>query len=324
MKKFATIFICVIALLIPLGQAQAAEYTGIRKSTNGVWNYYTNGEVDTSYNGLAKYNGDWWYVKNGEIRFDYTGLCKHNGTWWYVSGGKVNFKAKGLCKYNGTWWYVENGQVNFKAKTLCKYNGSWWYVQNGQVNFKANTLCKYNGQWWYVENGKVNFDYIGLFKYNGTWWYFEDGILQWDFTGIAVNHAGAWYVKNGQIDFSYTGEFSFCGAATKNVKGYDLDYKVVNGKATYKKAEKGNCPYTLYKLEDHGEYVCWYQLLYDERGLVDKAVDIVSTRGKQQAKELGYTSYSIQTTGGPNHSVGNYNVGPVIYCKAYVYSIEKK
>ena len=278
MRKFAVIFICVLALFLPSGKAEAAQYTGIQKSANGVWNYYTDGKVDTSYNGLAKYNNNWWYVKNGEIQFGYTGLCKYNGSWWYVSGGKVNFSAKGLCKYNGTWWYIENG--------------------------------------------KVNFDYIGLCKYNGIWWYINFGKVDFSFTGIAVYGGKAWYVKNGQIDWSYTGDFSFCGAATKTVKGYDVDYKVVNGQAFYKKAKSGDCPYTLYKLYVDGDKVYWYQIYYDDRGLVDVAIDIAREEARQKAEELGYTRNCIYTSGGPHSNVGYYNVGPVTYCEAKVIKIE--
>lgn len=162
------VFVMVLLLIMPQIDAQAAGRNGVAKAGDGNWYYYVNGQVQISYNSLAKYNGSWWYFEDGKLDFGYTGLCQYKGSWWYVEKGKVNFSATTLCKYNNTWWYVEKGKVNFRAKTLCKYGGNWWYVTGGKVDFGYEGLASNAYGLWYVYEGKVDFSALGTGTFDGV------------------------------------------------------------------------------------------------------------------------------------------------------------
>ena len=170
---------------------------GLALDKNGVWKYYKNGEVCTSYTGLTLYYGTWYYVEKGVLNWNYTGLTKYYGTWYYVKGGRLDWGYTGLTKYYGTWYYVEKGILNWNYTGLTKYYGTWYYVEKGILNWNYTGLTNYYGTWYYVEKGILNWNYTGLTKYYGTWYYVQKGILNWKYNGI-VHHNGLRYnVTNG-------------------------------------------------------------------------------------------------------------------------------
>ena len=170
---------------------------GLALDKNGVWKYYKNGEVCTSYTGLTLYYGTWYYVERGVLNWNYTGLTKYYGTWYYVKGGRLDWGYTGLTKYYGTWYYVEKGILNWNYTGLTKYYGTWYYVEKGILNWNYTGLTNYYGTWYYVEKGILNWNYTGLTKYYGIWYYVQKGILNWKYNGI-VHHNGLRYnVTNG-------------------------------------------------------------------------------------------------------------------------------
>ena len=170
---------------------------GLALDENGVWKYYKNGEIYTSYTGLTLYYGTWYYVKGGRLDWSYTGLTNYYGTWYYVKGGRLDWSYTGLTKYYGTWYYVEKGILNWNYTGLTNYYGTWYYVEKGILNWNYTGLTKYYGTWYYVEKGILNWNYTGLTKYYGTWYYVQKGILNWKYNGI-VHHNGLRYnVTNG-------------------------------------------------------------------------------------------------------------------------------
>ena len=64
---------------------------GLALDKKGVWKYYKNGEVCTSYTGLTLYYGTWYYVEKGVLNWNYTGLTKYYGTWYYVKNGRLDW-----------------------------------------------------------------------------------------------------------------------------------------------------------------------------------------------------------------------------------------
>ena len=170
---------------------------GLALDENGVWKYYKNGEIYTSYTGLTLYYGTWYYVEKGVLNWNYTGLTNYYGTWYYVKGGRLDWSYTGLTKYYGTWYYVEKGILNWNYTGLTKYYGTWYYVEKGILNWNYTGLTNYYGTWYYVEKGILNWNYTGLTKYYGTWYYVQKGILNWKYNGI-VHHNGLRYnVTNG-------------------------------------------------------------------------------------------------------------------------------
>ena len=194
---------------------------GLALDENGVWKYYKNGEICTSYTGLTLYYGTWYYVEKGVLNWNYTGLTNYYGTWYYVKGGRLDWGYTGLTKYYETWYYVEKGILNWNYTGLTNYYGTWYYVQRGILNWNYTGLTNYYGTWYYVKGGRLDWGYIGLTNYYGTWYYVQKGILNWNYTGL-TNYYGTWYyVKKGILNWKYNGIIYHDG----------LRYTVTNGVA---------------------------------------------------------------------------------------------
>ncbi len=231
---------------------------GVCKS-EGVWAYYIDGKIQTSYTGFQKNANGWWYIKNGKVDFsaysvirdkDSKGKSTIDGTygWWYVAGGRVqtgSYSYTGVANYKNAngWWYVKNGKVDFTANTVAKnkngwwyvvggkvqltYTGvanyknasGWWYVKNGKVDFTANTVAKNKNGWWYVKNGKVDFTANTVAKNANGWWYVYGGKVNMNFSGVAKNSKGWWYIKNGKVDFTYSGKITTASGTYSVIKG---------------------------------------------------------------------------------------------------------
>ena len=52
---------------------------GLLKDSDGVWRYYTNNQVDTSYTGFAASGSDQVYLINGVQNTSYSGLIYNGG-----------------------------------------------------------------------------------------------------------------------------------------------------------------------------------------------------------------------------------------------------
>lgn len=194
---------------------------GLALDENGVWKYYKNGEICTSYTGLTLYYGTWYYVEKGVLNWNYTGLTNYYGTWYYVKGGRLDWGYTGLTKYYETWYYVEKGILNWNYTGLTNYYGTWYYVQRGILNWNYTGLTNYYGTWYYVKGGRLDWGYIGLTNYYGTWYYVQKGILNWNYTGL-TNYYGTWYyVQKGILNWKYNGIIYHDG----------LRYTVTNGVA---------------------------------------------------------------------------------------------
>ena len=196
---------------------------GLALDENGVWKYYKNGEICTSYTGLTLYYGTWYYVEKGVLNWNYTGLTNYYGTWYYVKGGRLDWGYTGLTKYYETWYYVEKGILNWNYTGLTNYYGTWYYVQRGILNWNYTGLTNYYGTWYYVKGGRLDWGYIGLTNYYGIWYYVQKGILNWNYTGL-TNYYGTWYyVQKGILNWKYNGIIYHDG----------LRYTVTNGVAKY-------------------------------------------------------------------------------------------
>ena len=196
---------------------------GLALSEDGSWYYYTNGEVDADYTGLADNEYGWWKITDGTVDFTANGLQFDTGTdaWWYFNGGAIDFAYTGLALNEYGWWKITAGTVDFGYNGLGFNEDGWWKVNNGVVDFTANGL-QYDAStnvWWYFAGGLLDFKYIGLAENDSGWWKIADGTVDCGYNGRGVNEYGWWKVTDGKVDFSYTGLVS-------NEAGW---WKVVNG-----------------------------------------------------------------------------------------------
>jgi len=202
---------------------------------DGVWGYYTDGVLDTSYTNMVFYDGIFYYVENGLINWDYVGLAQHKETevWYYVNGGGVDRSFTGLTMYNGRWFYLEAGSITWSYTGLVEFEGNWYYVQYSQLNFDYTglvlhgdvwyyvqdsvlswgqyTLVNHGGTWYYIQNSMLQWGYYGLVNYNGVWYYLENSQITWNFTDLVLYNDVWYYVKGSTIAWDYTGVVSYGG-----------------------------------------------------------------------------------------------------------------
>ncbi len=193
---------------------------GMHKADDGVWYYYKDGKVDTTYTGMAKNEYGWWYMTNGKLDTKYTGMAKNEYGWWYMTNGKLDTKYTGMAKNQYGWWYMTNGKLDTKYTGMAKNEYGWWYMTNGKLDTKYTGMAKNQYGWWYMTNGKLDTKYTGMAKNQYGWWYMTNGKLDAKYTGLAENDYGTWYMQNGKIDTKFSGTVTVAGKT----------YEVKNGK----------------------------------------------------------------------------------------------
>ncbi len=68
---------------------QPSEHANIYYDGNGIWNYYKDGLVDTTYTGLINTTDDnYYYINGGHIDFTYSGVQEYNGKYYQIVNGK--------------------------------------------------------------------------------------------------------------------------------------------------------------------------------------------------------------------------------------------
>ena len=69
------------------------EYSGLmqdpQNTKTGAWYFFSQGQAQTQYTGLAQYDGQWFYVQSGKLATDYTGSVKYDGSTFHVVNGMV-------------------------------------------------------------------------------------------------------------------------------------------------------------------------------------------------------------------------------------------
>ena len=178
---------------------------GLNCDSNGVWNYYINGVVDTSYNGMAENEYGWWKITNGTVDFNYNGLAENEYGWWKLTNGTVDFNYNGLAENEYGWWKITNGTVDFNYNGLAENEYGWWKITNGTVDFNYNGLAENEYGWWKLTNGTVDFNYNGMAENEYGWWKLTNGTVDFNYNGLAENEYGWWKITNGIVDFSYNG-----------------------------------------------------------------------------------------------------------------------
>ncbi len=220
---------------------EVAFYTEGLACVDGVWAYYSKGNVDWldliaeneygawlvlggyvdfSYNGYYTYEDEVYYITNGHVDTTVTGVGLYNGDWVYLKEGKLDKAYTGLASNWYGWWYIKDGYVDFSYTGLSENEYGNWYVKGGAVQFGTTGFIEISGGIYYITNGYIDTTVTGVGFYNGDWWYVNQGIVDTTFDGIASNWYGTWYIQDGKVDFSFTGTVEFEG----------IEYQVEAGK----------------------------------------------------------------------------------------------
>ena len=195
------------------GQNTVTSKNGLLKDSDGVWRYYTNNQVDTSYTGFAASGSDQVYLINGVQNTSYSGLIYNGGSWYYVQKGVRNTAYSGLSVYNGSWYYVKGGTADWSYTGLAQYNGVWYYVRQGSVNWEYTGLCQYDTIWFYIKNGALDWNYTGLCQHSGVWYYITKGQVNWNYTGSCIYNGKSYYVEKGVLNWKYNSAAVYSSAS---------------------------------------------------------------------------------------------------------------
>lgn len=195
------------------GQNTVTSKNGLLKDSDGVWRYYTNNQVDTSYTGFAVSGSDQVYLINGVQNTSYSGLIYNGGNWYYVQKGVRNTAYSGLSVYNGSWYYVKGGTADWSYTGLTQYNGVWYYVRQGSVDWEYTGLCQYDTIWFYIKNGALDWNYTGLCQHSGVWYYITKGQVNWNYTGSCIYNGKSYYVEKGVLNWKYNSAAVYSSAS---------------------------------------------------------------------------------------------------------------
>ena len=195
------------------GQNTVTSKNGLLKDLDGVWRYYTNNQVDTSYTGFAASGSDQVYLINGVQNTSYSGLIYNGGNWYYVQKGVRNTAYSGLSVYNGSWYYVKGGTADWSYTGLAQYNGVWYYVRQGSVDWEYTGLCQYDTIWFYIKNGALDWNYTGLCQHSGVWYYITKGQVNWNYTGSCIYNGKSYYVEKGVLNWKYNSTAVYSSAS---------------------------------------------------------------------------------------------------------------
>ena len=195
------------------GQNTVTSKNGLLKDSDGVWRYYTNNQVDTSYTGFAASGSDQVYLINGVQNTSYSGLIYNGGSWYYVQKGVRNTAYSGLSVYNGSWYYVKGGTTDWSYTGLAQYNGVWYYVRQGSVDWEYTGLCQYDTIWFYIKNGALDWNYTGLCQHSGVWYYITKGQINWNYTGSCIYNGKSYYVEKGVLNWKYNSAAVYSSAS---------------------------------------------------------------------------------------------------------------
>ena len=195
------------------GQNTVTSKNGLLKDSDGVWRYYTNNQVDTSYTGFAASGSDQVYLINGVQNTSYSGLIYNSGNWYYVQKGVRNTAYSGLSVYNGSWYYVKGGTADWSYTGLAQYNGVWYYVRQGSVDWEYTGLCQYDTIWFYIKNGALDWNYTGLCQHSGVWYYITKGQVNWNYTGSCIYNGKSYYVEKGVLNWKYNSTAVYSSAS---------------------------------------------------------------------------------------------------------------
>lgn len=175
---------------------------GLVLDDDGVFRYYVDDVVATSYTGFVSYQGSKFFVANGV-------LCS---------------TINGLAEYEGTFYYLANGQLQDQYTGMVEYDGEWFYITDGVLNTLINGLVDYNGGTFLVAAGRLVQEYSGLYQdFDGTWYFLANGQVQTQFTGVTYYDGAFFKLVNGVLDSDYNGTVEYDGHVFNVVAGQLYD-----------------------------------------------------------------------------------------------------
>ncbi len=175
---------------------------GLYKDDDGVYRYYVDGKVDTSFSGIVEYEGGEFFVAKGVLCSDANGMQQNvaDGKWYFLSQGQIQRGHNGLAEYDGAWFYLTDGEINTTINGLVSYDGGQFVFAEGQLQSQANGLWEdSDGKWYFLSQGQVQTQFTGVAMYDGAFFVVRAGIFANDYNGTIEYDGATFNVVNGQL-----------------------------------------------------------------------------------------------------------------------------
>ncbi|MCD8021720.1 MAG: carbohydrate-binding domain-containing protein [Lachnospiraceae bacterium] len=171
---------------------------------DGNWYYYVDGEIDTTFSGIATYDGGMFFVVEGQVVSGANGLNLYNNVWYFLANGQVQTQYTGLVEYDGAWFFITSGILDTSKIGLVAYDGETFLVADGQLLVDYNGLWQNassiggDDKWYFLAAGKVQ-NVSQVVMYDGEWFVVENGVLASDYNGTIEYDGATFTVVAGQL-----------------------------------------------------------------------------------------------------------------------------
>ena len=131
--------------------------TDDESTTDDKFYFFSNGQLQSEYKGLALYDNEWFYLENGYLDTNTNGIVEHDGGKFIVAVGRIAKEANGLWQdpKDGKWYFASNGQIQTQHTGVAGYDGKLFYVIKGELATDYKGTIKYNGAVYEVINGQL-------------------------------------------------------------------------------------------------------------------------------------------------------------------------
>ena len=98
-------------------------------TTDDKFYFFSNGQLQSEYKGLALYDNEWFYLENGYLDTNTNGIVEHDGGKFIVAVGRIAKEANGLWQdpKDGKWYFASNGQIQTQHTGVAGYDGKLFY-----------------------------------------------------------------------------------------------------------------------------------------------------------------------------------------------------
>lgn len=174
---------------------------GLYKDADGVYRYYVDGEVATSFNGIVEYEGGEFFVAKGVLCSTANGLNEYGGKWYFLSQGQIQRGYNGLAEYDGQWFYLTNGELTTTINGLVNYDGGQFVFAEGRLVKEGNGLWQdpSDKTWYFLSQGQVQTQHTGVAMYDGEFFVVRAGKLASDYNGTIEYDGAKFNVVAGQL-----------------------------------------------------------------------------------------------------------------------------
>ena len=162
--------------------------------------FVTNGEKDTSVNGIVTEKNETYLFKNGVASF--TGYKYDNGNRYMLVNGKVDKTYNEVYFVVDKYIYFKNGVMDTTVSGIVNKNDEIYLFKNGIACYSGYKYDSDTGNRYMFENGKVNKDYTAIENINNKYYYFKNGVVDTTVNGIVTEENETYLFKNGVASFT--------------------------------------------------------------------------------------------------------------------------